>query len=239
MVIADDTADPALVACDLLGQAEHDPNSGVAEISWRNNGRIVLAEGPEEAVALSVSAAGEERAARFGVRRVTARGEKLLLNGEPFCVRGFGCDGDRNGGLYRQVETPRVGVWVICEIEVAAPARGPRDGLVFEVEAPHGSGGLVNRWSARAVFDARAAGPCNSCFAVTAAGPNVIMKAGWPPMRCGEHGEYMLKRLCLASLFLWCLSCALASGETSDQAMAQPHITSLNVGYGRLVRPQA
>ena len=28
-VIADDSADPALVACDLLGQAEHDPNSGV------------------------------------------------------------------------------------------------------------------------------------------------------------------------------------------------------------------
>jgi sulfopropanediol 3-dehydrogenase len=29
LVIADDSADPALVACDLLGQAEHDPNSGV------------------------------------------------------------------------------------------------------------------------------------------------------------------------------------------------------------------
>src|SRR4030095_8606677 len=28
-IIADDEADPALVACDLLGQAEHDPNSGV------------------------------------------------------------------------------------------------------------------------------------------------------------------------------------------------------------------
>ena len=26
LVIADDSADPALVACDLLGQAEHDPN---------------------------------------------------------------------------------------------------------------------------------------------------------------------------------------------------------------------
>ncbi len=29
LVIADDAADPALVACDLLGQAEHDPNSGI------------------------------------------------------------------------------------------------------------------------------------------------------------------------------------------------------------------
>ncbi len=28
-IIADDTADSALVACDLLGQAEHDPNSGI------------------------------------------------------------------------------------------------------------------------------------------------------------------------------------------------------------------
>src|SRR6185369_3896405 len=28
-IIADDHADPALVACDLLGQAEHDPNSGL------------------------------------------------------------------------------------------------------------------------------------------------------------------------------------------------------------------
>jgi sulfopropanediol 3-dehydrogenase len=32
LVLADDHADPALVACDLLGQAEHDPNSGVCLI---------------------------------------------------------------------------------------------------------------------------------------------------------------------------------------------------------------
>src|SRR5580704_9319673 len=32
LVIADDSADPSLVACDLLGQAEHDPNSGVCLI---------------------------------------------------------------------------------------------------------------------------------------------------------------------------------------------------------------
>lgn len=82
MVIADDHADPALVACDLLGQAEHDPNSGIALIcfsekmakdclseverqletlptkeiaseSWRVNGRITLADSPAEAVELS------------------------------------------------------------------------------------------------------------------------------------------------------------------------------------------
>jgi len=82
LVIADDEADPALVACDLLGQAEHDPNSGlclicfsedfaykamtevkrqlkdlptrdVAEVSWGNNGIVYVAESPEEAVKLS------------------------------------------------------------------------------------------------------------------------------------------------------------------------------------------
>jgi len=82
LVIADDTADPVLVACDLLGQAEHDPNSGialvclsetfgrktlaevekqlqvlptrdVAEISWKNNGRIYLAADIDEAVSIS------------------------------------------------------------------------------------------------------------------------------------------------------------------------------------------
>lgn len=82
LVIADDSADPALVACDLLGQAEHDPNSGVAlvclseamaretvaqveeqlatlptrevaAVSWQNNGQVYVAEGREEAIAIA------------------------------------------------------------------------------------------------------------------------------------------------------------------------------------------
>ena len=82
LVIADDQADPALVACDLLGQAEHDPNSGVCLIclseawarqclaeleqqlavlptrdtasqSWATNGIIRVADDPDEAIALS------------------------------------------------------------------------------------------------------------------------------------------------------------------------------------------
>ena len=82
LVIADDRADPRLVACDLLGQAEHDPNSGVclialsegfaraaaaevekqlltlptrdvAELSWGANGIVYAAESPAEAVRLS------------------------------------------------------------------------------------------------------------------------------------------------------------------------------------------
>lgn len=81
-VIADDSADPFLVACDILGQAEHDPNSGqllvclseafaretleqinqqlevlptkdVAEISWGNNGKVYVADDRDEAIMLS------------------------------------------------------------------------------------------------------------------------------------------------------------------------------------------
>jgi sulfopropanediol 3-dehydrogenase len=81
LIIADHTADPSLVACDLLGQAEHDPNSGlclittsedlatktmeeverqlttlptrdVAALSWRDNGIVYLANSREEVLAL-------------------------------------------------------------------------------------------------------------------------------------------------------------------------------------------
>lgn len=82
LVIADDRADPALVACDLLGQAEHDPASGVcliclsedfaqraiaelkaqlavlptreiASLSWRDHGIVYAAESEDEAIELS------------------------------------------------------------------------------------------------------------------------------------------------------------------------------------------
>ena len=82
LIIADDAADPAIAACDLLGQAEHDPNSGlcliclsesfakecekqllaqlavlptkqVAEASWGDNGIIMIADGADEAIALA------------------------------------------------------------------------------------------------------------------------------------------------------------------------------------------
>ena len=82
VVIADDDADPALVACDLLGQAEHDPNSGICWFAsakgsgddaskkwqaacrscpparspsrvWRNNGRVYVADDADEAIAMS------------------------------------------------------------------------------------------------------------------------------------------------------------------------------------------
>ncbi len=81
-IIADDNADPALVACDTLGQAEHDPNSGqiivclsedfaqkvidevnkqletlptkdIATQSWNNAGIVIVADSPDEAIAIS------------------------------------------------------------------------------------------------------------------------------------------------------------------------------------------
>lgn len=81
-IIADDSADPSLIACDLLGQAEHDPNSGlflvclsermaretiveierqlavlptrdIASLSWRDNGIVCVAESAAEAIELS------------------------------------------------------------------------------------------------------------------------------------------------------------------------------------------
>lgn len=82
LIIADQTADPSIAASDLLGQAEHDPNSGVALIcfdegfarqaaaeaerqlallpsrdvaalSWRDYGPIYIVDSPDEAIAIS------------------------------------------------------------------------------------------------------------------------------------------------------------------------------------------
>jgi sulfopropanediol 3-dehydrogenase len=82
LIIADETADPDLVACDILGQAEHDPASGVCLISvseklareaeravearllslptrdvasqsWEKNGQILVADDAKEAISLS------------------------------------------------------------------------------------------------------------------------------------------------------------------------------------------
>ena len=82
LVIADETADPWIVAADILGQAEHDPNSRqclialdkklaqatmaeidrqlidlptkeVAAVSWADNGEVIVVDSREEALALS------------------------------------------------------------------------------------------------------------------------------------------------------------------------------------------
>jgi len=82
LVIVDDTADPVVVAADILGQAEHDPNArqclislsrpfaeevmteidrqlvdlptrDVAAVAWRDNGDVIVVDSPEEAVKVS------------------------------------------------------------------------------------------------------------------------------------------------------------------------------------------
>ena len=82
LVIADDSADPALVATDLLGQAEHGPDSpvwlvttsealgravlkeidrqletlptaSIASVAWHDNGEVVVVDSDDEAIAVS------------------------------------------------------------------------------------------------------------------------------------------------------------------------------------------
>ena len=82
LIIADETADPFMLAADLLGQAEHDPNArqalislsrkiaeetlkeverqlkdlptrDVAGVAWRDNGDVIVVNSPEEAVKVS------------------------------------------------------------------------------------------------------------------------------------------------------------------------------------------
>ena len=82
LIIADESADPFILAADILGQAEHDPNSRqllisldrkiaeetmkevdrqlinlptkeVASVSWRDNGEVIIVDSPNEAVKLS------------------------------------------------------------------------------------------------------------------------------------------------------------------------------------------
>ncbi len=145
MVIADDSADPSLVACDLLGQAEHDPASGVcliclreelaaatmaeverqlavlptrdvASTSWRDNGIVLVAESPEEAVRLADDYAPEHlelhvRDAGFYTERLTCYGS--LFVGEETTV----AYGDKTIGTNHILPTSRAarytgGLWV-------------------------------------------------------------------------------------------------------------------------------
>ncbi len=82
LIIADESADPSILAVDILGQAEHDPNArqclvslsretavaamkevdrqlvdlptrDIASIAWRDNGEVVVVDSAEEAVRFS------------------------------------------------------------------------------------------------------------------------------------------------------------------------------------------
>jgi sulfopropanediol 3-dehydrogenase len=145
LVIADDGADPELVACDLLGQAEHDPNSGiclialgedfarrtiaalerqlavlptrdVASLSWRDNGLVMVADSPEEAIALSDDYAPEHlelHTARNGFYQAGLTSYGSLFVGEETTV----AYGDKTIGTNHILPTSRSarytgGLWV-------------------------------------------------------------------------------------------------------------------------------
>jgi sulfopropanediol 3-dehydrogenase len=113
LVIADQAADPRLVATDLLGQAEHGPNSpagciaigesvaravarevedllhtfptaDVAGAAWQNHGWIAIAADDEEALAISEDAANEHLEVHVDESKLDWYLEKLRNYGSLF-----------------------------------------------------------------------------------------------------------------------------------------------------------
>ena len=113
LVIADDTADPRLVAADLLGQAEHGPTSpagliaigeqtaravaaqvdelltdwptaDVAGAAWRDHGWIAVVEDDDEAIALSDEAANEHLEVHVDERKLDDYRDRLRNYGSLF-----------------------------------------------------------------------------------------------------------------------------------------------------------
>jgi sulfopropanediol 3-dehydrogenase len=113
MVLADDTADPALVACDLLGQAEHDPHSGVcliahsegwaraavaelekqlavlptreiAAVAWEQGGIVQVAASCDEAIQLANDYAPEHLELHVAAERESYFLERLTNYGSLF-----------------------------------------------------------------------------------------------------------------------------------------------------------
>ncbi len=170
LIIADDSADPALVACDLLGQAEHDPNSGIelvclsenfaqavdkeinaqlevlptrniAEISWQNNGRIYIAESPDEAIKLSDDYAPEHlelhvRNLDYYFERLTNYGS-LFIGEETTVAYGDKCIGTNHILPTSRSARYTGGVWVgkflkTCTYQRMTPAASRLIGEVTE-----------------------------------------------------------------------------------------------------------
>jgi sulfopropanediol 3-dehydrogenase len=115
-IIADDTADPRLVAADLLGQAEHGPTSpsllistsrplavavlttvdelladlptrDVAEPAWRDHGGVVVVAGDEEAMRLSDAHAPEHLEVQVADEKLQAYLDGLRSYGSLFLGR--------------------------------------------------------------------------------------------------------------------------------------------------------
>lgn len=190
MVIADDSADPALVACDLLGQAEHDPNSGlcliafseefaketltqlemqleilptreIARLSWRDQGRIIVAKSREEALRLCDDYAPEHlelhvRDTDFFFQGLTNYGS--LFIGEETTV----AYGDKTIGTNHILPTSRAarytgGVWVgkflkTCTYQSMMPGASLEIGEVTERQCIR-EGMLAHALTARARID--------------------------------------------------------------------------------------
>ena len=113
LVIADESADPRLVAADLLGQAEHGPTSpagliavgedvaqtvsrevdelletwpttDVAGVAWRERGWIAIAEDDDEAIAISDDAANEHLEVQVAPEKLDYYLERLRSYGSLF-----------------------------------------------------------------------------------------------------------------------------------------------------------
>jgi sulfopropanediol 3-dehydrogenase len=113
LVIADDTADPTIVAADLLGQAEHGPNSpagviaigedvgrrvvaeverlletwptaDVAGAAWRDHGWVAIAGDDDEAIALADDAANEHLEVQVSVDKLAMYRDRLRNFGSLF-----------------------------------------------------------------------------------------------------------------------------------------------------------
>jgi sulfopropanediol 3-dehydrogenase len=113
LVIADETADPRLVAADLLGQAEHGPSSPagliaigervgravaaqveellggwptaeVAGVAWRDHGWIAVAADDDEAIALADEAANEHLEVQVAEEKLPAYLARLRNYGSLF-----------------------------------------------------------------------------------------------------------------------------------------------------------
>lgn len=111
LIVADETADPTLLAIDLLGQGEHDPNAkpilvctdealinkamreldrlletlstkDVAGVSWQDNGAVYLADDIDEAIAIANDIAPEHLEVQVKNEREVAH--RLLHYGSMF-----------------------------------------------------------------------------------------------------------------------------------------------------------
>ncbi len=147
LVIADDSVSPAVTACDVLSQAEHDtdaglciicfsedysaaceqeierqlqtlPTAAIASVSWKNNGRILIADDRQEAAALANDYAPEHLELLVRAEEQAYYLEHLTSYGELY----IGADvtvayGDKSSGTNHILPTGRCarftgGVWV-------------------------------------------------------------------------------------------------------------------------------